>query len=452
MATVKGTNGPDMLDYAAGVTDNADTIYGNLGADTIYGRDGDDMIKGGGGADTINGGFGLDTALYVDSDVGVTVRLDTGQGFSGTAAGDTLFSIERVYGSYHNDILIGNDWSNGNVLSGLDGDDLLKGCGGSDVLDGGNDIDTASYYDAPSSVVVDLTTGSGQWGDAQGDILYNIENVSGSAYGDFLYGNSDANVLQGVDGNDHLWGLDGADTLYGGAQNDELWGEGGVDTLYGGTGTDTMYGGTENDFLYGESEVDWLYGQDGNDLLNGGAGNDNMDGGAGNDDYYVDSLGEVITEGATIGVGNNDNDRVFVTIDNYVLTAANVESLLLVEGSSAITATGSNQNNTIIGNGQHNVINGGGNGAIGGDSLTGGGGNDTFVFNAGQAQGDTVYDFTGAGVVGGDVLQFVGYGPGAWLEDGAGNDFVIHSGDGLTNETITLVNVTSLDVSDYAFI
>ena len=41
---------------------------------------------------------------------------------------------------------------------------------------------------------------------------------------------------------------------------------------------------------------------------------------------------------------------------------------------------------------------------------TGNAGNDTFVFNIGQGNGDTVVDFAGNGAAAGDSLQFVGYG------------------------------------------
>ncbi len=53
---------------------------------------------------------------------------------------------------------------------------------------------------------VDLTTGAAQGGDAQGDVLLNIENLAGSALADTLVGNSGANILSGGDGNDLLTG------------------------------------------------------------------------------------------------------------------------------------------------------------------------------------------------------------------------------------------------------
>ncbi len=42
-----------------------------------------------------------------------------------------------------------------------------------------------------------------------------IENVTGSACHDDLWGNDGANVLDGRDGNDTLKGFGGADVLYG---------------------------------------------------------------------------------------------------------------------------------------------------------------------------------------------------------------------------------------------
>lgn len=61
MATVNGTDNPETIDRADGVTDDADAIFGFDGDDTIFGFGGNDTIKGGGGADTINGGAGIDT-------------------------------------------------------------------------------------------------------------------------------------------------------------------------------------------------------------------------------------------------------------------------------------------------------------------------------------------------------------------------------------------------------
>ncbi len=72
-------------------------------------------------------------------------------------------------------------------------------------MDGGAGIDTASYASSSEAVSVDLAdAGPQSGGDASGDVLVSIENVTGSAYDDTLSGNSAANVLEGGEGADHI--------------------------------------------------------------------------------------------------------------------------------------------------------------------------------------------------------------------------------------------------------
>ena len=63
----------------------------------------------------------------------------------------------------------------------------------------------------------------------------------------------------------------------------------------------------------------------------------------------------------------------------------------------------------MVGNDGANILDGGG----AADDLYGNGGNDTFVFHKGQANGDRIVDFAGNGAAAGDSLQFVGYGTAA---------------------------------------
>ena len=65
-------------------------------------------------------------------------------------------------------------------------------------------------------VTVDLQTGHGHSGTAEGDILDGIENLTGSWWNDYLTGNGYDNVLSGSYGNDFLEGGAGADTIDGG--------------------------------------------------------------------------------------------------------------------------------------------------------------------------------------------------------------------------------------------
>ena len=132
-------------------------------------------------------------------------------------------------GGAGNDSFIGG--SADDTLIGGAGDDSLIGGAGADSLDGGDGTDTASYIGSGAGVTVSLATGSGSGGDAQGDTLTGIENLTGSAFDDVLTGDGNANTLDGGGGDDVLSGGGGDDIL--------AWDS--LDTMIdGGTGTDTL--------------------------------------------------------------------------------------------------------------------------------------------------------------------------------------------------------------------
>ena len=197
-----------------------DTLSGLGGNDTLNGMTGNDILVGGAGADGLDGGDGADMADYSGGVAGVTVNLAAGAGSGGDAAGDTLAGIENVKGSLYQDTLTGDGAAN--VLQGLLGDDVLRGGAEADTLQGGSGFDTASYYSGAARVLVSLVSGIGSGGEAQGDTLSGIENLSGSQGNDSLYGNAGVNVLQGWNGNDDLIGRAGKDTLTGGAGEDRF--------------------------------------------------------------------------------------------------------------------------------------------------------------------------------------------------------------------------------------
>ena len=63
------------------------------------------------------------------------------------------------------------------------------------------------------------------WLEAPGQlVLSGLENIRGTAQGDFLTGNALNNIIDGGGGNDLLWGDAGNDTLIGGEGNDSLSG------------------------------------------------------------------------------------------------------------------------------------------------------------------------------------------------------------------------------------
>jgi Ca2+-binding RTX toxin-like protein len=209
-------------DFVEGGT-GADTLLGGEGDDTLTGGDGDDTLIGGTGADILIGGAGIDTVDYGNSDTGVQVFFDT-NGFLGDANGDVIDAdVERVSGSAFSDFLVsgaGNNTLLGNdgndQLSGAGGNDILRGGAGADHLDGGFGTDLVTYFGVAIGVTVNLQTGVGADGDAQGDTYAGIENVNGGKGGDVILGNAGANILNGFEGNDQLIGGAGRDTLGGG--------------------------------------------------------------------------------------------------------------------------------------------------------------------------------------------------------------------------------------------
>ena len=98
------------------------------------------------------------------------------------------------------------------TLRGGDGDDTLIGGAGAARLFGGNGegtdrgIDTASYAASDAGVNLNLLTGKGSGGHAEGDTLLEIENLVGSTFADTLIGDLQSNVLDGGSGNDTLTG------------------------------------------------------------------------------------------------------------------------------------------------------------------------------------------------------------------------------------------------------
>lgn len=270
---LRGTSEEDVLfgyegdDEIVG-GDGRDFLYGGDGADSLIGEGGNDYLDGGAGADLLDGGNGLDSVNYHGSEEAVQINLQTLTASGGDAEGDVLIGVEYVRGSHHDDILIG---SNGdNFICGLGGDDIMFGGGGNDILrgaehadylDGGTGKDTATYWSSSSAVTVNLESGIGSAGHADGDTLVSIEILLGSEFwgdtltaahsGSDLYGYGGDDVLIGGDGKDLLSGGIGNDHLSGGAGSDMLFGEEGKDTLDGGGGADLITAGTGDDMIAG---------------------------------------------------------------------------------------------------------------------------------------------------------------------------------------------------------
>jgi Ca2+-binding RTX toxin-like protein len=211
----------------------------------------------------------------------------------------------------------------------------------------------------------------------------------------------------------------------------------GADTLTGGSAADNISGGAGNDSITGAAGADVITGGDGLDTILGGAGIDNLSGGAGNDTFLVTTAADFtnLTSAEVVSGGDGTLDNLSfsetataitvsaadltgisgieritingttaagsITLTDAVYTANGSTTLSIVDGlldgnttgtltvnASALTAANSISvtANTVTGNN---------------DTLTGGAGNDTFLFStvAGLEATDTVVGGAGTDTI-----------------------------------------------------
>ena len=461
-----GTDTVTLFENLTGTT-FGDTLTGSSAANVLTGLAGDDSLNGGAGADTMIGGLGNDSYV-VDSTTDVVTEA-AGEGADTVTASATFTlgaNIETLTltGAA---AITGTGNADANLITGNSGNNVLAGLGGADTLDGGAGLDTASYAASAAAVNVSLATGAVGGGDAAGDVLISIENLTGSALNDTLEGDAGNNVLSGGSGTDLLTyeHASAGVSVNLAVTTAQATGGAGVDTI---ATFENLTGSAFGDTLTGSSVGNVLTGLAGDDSLTGGAGSDVMIGGAGNDTYVVDKTADVVTENPGEGT---DTVQSSVT---YTLSA-NVENLTLT-GAVALNGTGNGDANLITGNAASNALNGqAGNDTLvsggGLDTLTGGLGADRFVFGDATLSGGTISDFNH---VQGDVIDLSGVdanstlagdqaftfiGTAAFSNVAGELRFVVSgssaalsgdtNGDGVADFTLNLTGVTSLVSGDF---
>jgi Ca2+-binding RTX toxin-like protein len=391
--TVDGLGGNDTLEGQAG----ADTVIGGDGADLLQGQDGNDSLSGGMGIDTLDGGLGNDT-------------LD-----GGTEANNHVFSVAP--GAANADTIVG--FASGDDLVVLD-----PAAHASIGASGFFAPDDARYHfgagvnnahDASDRVIYNTTTGQ-LWYDADGtgagapQLIATLQGtltfvatdvfvavgpssgvlIHGSAGDDTLTGTFGNDTINGLGGNDSISGLEGADSLIGGAGNDTLdsgqdtnIGDGAADTLDGGLGDDHYWVSGDGDVILADAGgIDTVHARNTDWAL--GAGLENLD--------LVDSIGTAFD-----GTGN--------ALDNTIRGASEGGTLLGMGGNDTLitriaqnsgAARGGDGNDTLQGSVRTSLFGDAGNDAlIAGfvlNVLTGGAGNDHFVFEE-AGTGADITDF-----------------------------------------------------------
>jgi uncharacterized delta-60 repeat protein/uncharacterized repeat protein (TIGR02059 family) len=269
-------------------------------------------------------------------------------------------TLKGSAGNDHIDGLAGND-----SLTGLAGNDSLIGGTGNDTLNGGIGSDSMSGGDGSDTYYVDNV----------GDKVTETNAKASSGGTDLVYSSLKTYTLTtNVEKGTILGTAAATPTLTGNALNNVLTGNTGANTLLGNAGNDSLTGLAGNDSLNGGI---------GNDTLNGGVGSDSMSGGDGSDTYYVDNVGDKVTE-TNAKASSGGTDLVYSSLKTYTLTT-NVENGTIL-GTAAATLTGNALNNVLTGNTGANTLLGNAgndtlNGGAGNDTLNGGLGKDIFQFN-----------------------------------------------------------------------
>ncbi|MFZ5962218.1 M10 family metallopeptidase C-terminal domain-containing protein [Thalassococcus sp. BH17M4-6] len=518
-------NGVVIENATGGLGD--DTITGNDAANVLDGRAGDDTLMGGANDDTLRLSMsvagdidfldgegdtdtadfsGFNSAVWVD--LAYTVGLEAWTRDTGSARPGQpgtwreiadLANIENVTATGFDDMLIGDGGSN--VLRGLGGNDLIllteADAGAVDTLDGGEDTDTVDFSRFGAAVWVDLaytagleawtrdTTsalpGVGPWREIAA--LESIENVTGSAFDDWLKGDGESNLIRGLAGDDVLAlseaptdaDFSPVDILDGGADTDTadfsgfgsaVW----IDLDYGtspevwtrdtadaapGIGPWRVIADLKNiENLTGTAYNDWLIGNGGSNVIRGLAGDDvlalaeanvgaidTLDGGADTDTADFSDFNAAVWVDLAYTAGLEAWTRDTGSALPGVGPWREIADLEDIEN-----VTGTDFDDWLAGDDGNNVLRGG----DGSDVLTGRGGVDEFIFDfasGGTAQTATITDFD----LGTDVLTVNGQSEDAFyasstfvsMTDGGGPDTTItlSTGDSLILEDVTVAEI-----------
>jgi Ca2+-binding RTX toxin-like protein len=428
---IEGTSSNEVIKVAPGSLGFGDQIHGREGTDRITLTQAGtlDLVAPSAvtGIEQLYGSSGNDTFIVSAARLAGITTFNTGggsdtfltEGSFTLAAGFAVGTLRaRDASSMGNFTYQGNDL--GQTILGNAGANTIRGFGGDDTLNGGDDKASDTLYGGegddtfrvytngdrvrenvgegydrvfasadftlfPAAEIEALSTSNGSGTDAI--------TLVGNAFKQTIIGNAGDNVLNSAGGGDTLRGLGGND-LYHVNSDDTV-----IENANGGTDTVNAHsnyvlaadahvevlqsndpGGTFARDLTGNAFAQTIIGGAGaNRLHDGGKGGADILRGLGGDDtYVVYNAGDIIEDTA-------GNDRVLAGVTYALKAGVAIEMLTTTSGSGkgAINLTGNELSQEIVGNAGENMLS---SGAVGGaDMLRGLGGNDIYrVYNTGD--------------------------------------------------------------------
>jgi Ca2+-binding RTX toxin-like protein len=355
--------------YAATGTAGNDTLNqsGDNGPGTIVGLAGDDQILTGSGLATVTGDSGNDSVVLRAGNTGTVNGGSENDSISdgGTAigtmqllGGDGADTIWVPAASAGQNLVGGNDSNDGaDSISGGTGGDLIFGNGGNDTLTdaGGNETYVGGFGNDSVRDVLgsDLVFGN-QGNDLVGVGTFGVggatgygglgnDNVQVSAATGLAFGNEGADTLfvsatsagTAVGGNDSA---DGGDRIVANGNGSIIvFGNGGADTILGNAPNVTTMGGHGDDCIAIGTVTHLVFGNEGNDTIQSG-GTVTAFGGLGNDTIFTG-------QGRDSLQGNEGNDSILsdagsISIDTISGGAGNDVFVYWFAGDDGNNATG----------------------------------------------------------------------------------------------------------------
>ena len=356
---------------------------------------------------------------------GLTASIEWAGAVNITNSGDILGGLHPLNPASTLAAVITNSGLIFGAMDFADGNDMLKNTGeisgAVDLGDGINQMTSSGLVDGVITFGAgnDTLTNTGTIEDpvhflGGNNKLTNGGTISGAI--DFGSGNDSVvntksiigNVTFG-DGNNSLTNSGTiSGSVLGGSATDVFKSTGTFGSIDLGDGDDTFVGGNKGEIVSDAFGNDTYKLGGGDDTLVLFAGNDTCDGGAGTDTvslsivnaaYFINLDSKaVVLNSQPLQASSFSTTGITTSVKNFESAVANSGNDIIAGNSAANSLTGFNGNDTLYG-------------GLGADNLSGGLGNDTFVYFQTKESGltkatrDTISDFFGVGIGGGDQID-----------------------------------------------